>query len=87
MSLIIGLLRKKGQSQRTREAERRLAEQRRGRGDERSASSVLEEADPVPGRLKVCSKSLVFVPAFGDRRRPLVKFPLNECTKIDGNEG
>ena len=39
----------------------------------------------VPGRLKICSKSLVFVPAVGDGQRPLIKFPLNECQNIEGD--
>ncbi len=48
------------------------------------SSSILKEDVAIPGRLKICSKSLVFVPAFADLHRPMVKFPLNECQKIEG---
>ena len=45
-----------------------------------------EEKNPsvhheVPGRLKVCSKSIVFVPQ--NISLPMLKFPLSDCQDID----
>ncbi|TRY75685.1 hypothetical protein TCAL_14609 [Tigriopus californicus] len=37
---------------------------------------------PIKGRLKICSKSLVFVPPREFHKEPLLKFPLRECTDI-----
>jgi len=39
------------------------------------------------GRLKICSKSVVFVPqSYADDQKvpPLLKFPLSDCTEIKG---
>ena len=35
----------------------------------------------IPGRLKVCSKSVVFVPQ--NLMLPMLKFPLADCDEID----
>lgn len=37
---------------------------------------------PMKGRLKICSKSLVFVPSREFHKEPLLKFPLRECSHI-----
>ena len=47
------------------------------------------ESELVRGRLKICSKSLVFVPQESadpsqPDTKPLLKFPLADCTKIEG---
>lgn len=44
-----------------------------------------ESPGPCEGRLKICSKSLVFVPSAKELKKPLVKFPFSECHKIEGN--
>ena len=69
---------------------RRAAEGRR-RGsssygdDENDGDGDEAEAAPVDGRVKICSKSLVFVPSGAENlRRPLIKFPLNECQELKG---
>jgi hypothetical protein len=43
----------------------------------------------VRGRLKICSKSIVFVPQASANQQdlgPLYKFPLADCTKIEGEQ-
>ena len=35
----------------------------------------------VPGRIKVCSKSLVFVPQ--NHALPMLKFALSDCSRVD----
>lgn len=48
-------------------------------------TATFKEKDPVRGRLKICSKSLVFVPQASPNEKdlgPLLKFPLADCTKI-----
>ena len=52
-------------------------------------SKTITENDLIRGRLKVCSKSLVFVPQESSDpsqpdTRPLLKFPLADCTCIEG---
>ena len=49
----------------------------------------ISQNDLVRGRLKICSKSLVFVPQESSDpsqpdARPLLKFPLADCTCIEG---
>jgi factor associated with neutral sphingomyelinase activation len=56
----------------------------------RTSGDVYDDEDddvdaPVEGRVKICSKSLVFVPSGNENlRRPLIKFPLNDCQDIQG---
>ena len=49
------------------------------------------ENELVRGRLKICSKSLVFVPQESSDpsqpdARPLLKFPLADCSSIEGKK-
>ena len=49
------------------------------------------ENELVRGRLKICSKSLVFVPQESSDpsqpdARPLLKFPLADCSSIEGRK-
>ncbi len=46
---------------------------------------VNDESNFARGRLKICSKSIVFVPQPQPiDMEPLLKFPLNECSEIKG---
>ena len=49
--------------------------------------SVQEDRNVSRGRLKVCSKSIVFAPQVDTAQtdvEPLLKFPLADCTEIKG---
>ena len=48
-------------------------------------TKALTQDNLTQGWLKICSKSIVFVPIKERNKDPLLKFPLNDVSEIKGN--